>query len=119
MAITSEVAGWKDTPAADLDIGHPGGRVLQENDRVRIWETVLEPGEELPLHRHDLDFINISLAGDRIAGYIHPEARSMFTEDLEGDVVPGSVLFVQRGGIEIAKNTGKEQYRAILIELKD
>jgi hypothetical protein len=29
-----------------------GTRLLLENDAVRVWEIVLEPGQRLPLHRH-------------------------------------------------------------------
>jgi len=30
-------------------------RLLFENDRVKIWERVLEPGADGVLQRHDLD----------------------------------------------------------------
>jgi hypothetical protein len=33
--------------------------------------------------------------------------------------VPGAVVYIERGGIETAKNVGKEPYREIIIELKD
>ena len=36
-----------------------------------------------------------------------------------GDVAPGNVIFIERGGIETAKNTGQRRYREILVELKD
>jgi quercetin dioxygenase-like cupin family protein len=33
-----------------------GTRMLFENDRVRVWEIVLEPGERAPFHRHEGDY---------------------------------------------------------------
>jgi quercetin dioxygenase-like cupin family protein len=29
-----------------------GTRLLYENERIRVWDITLEPGEVLPLHRH-------------------------------------------------------------------
>jgi hypothetical protein len=119
MPTTTSTADWRTTPTSELDLGPVCTRVLEENDRVRIWEMALEPGEELALHKHDLDFININVKGDRLAGYVHSEAEGVFTQDVDVEVVPGKVYYVPRGGIEIAKNTGTEPYYAILIELKD
>ena len=45
--------------ADDRVFGGIASRVLMENDRVRIWEMRLKPGEESDLHRHDLDYIMI------------------------------------------------------------
>ena len=36
-------------------LGGVGGSVLWEDERVKIWELVLEPGEASALHRHDHD----------------------------------------------------------------
>ena len=33
-----------------------GTRLLLENERVRVWEIRLEPGERAPFHRHDLPY---------------------------------------------------------------
>lgn len=33
-----------------------GTKLLFENDRVRVWEIVLEPGERAPFHRHEGDY---------------------------------------------------------------
>ena len=42
--------------AAELEAGaaneQVGTRLLLENDRVRVWEVRLEPGERIPLHAH-------------------------------------------------------------------
>ena len=48
-------------------LGTIGTRMLFENDRVRVWEVRLAPGEEGAVHRHELDHLLIQVAGDRIA----------------------------------------------------
>ncbi|WP_255794702.1 hypothetical protein [Mycobacteroides abscessus] len=36
--------------------GHVGSRLLSQNDRVRVWEIRLAPGERWHAHRHVLDY---------------------------------------------------------------
>jgi quercetin dioxygenase-like cupin family protein len=43
--------------------GPPGTSLLFENERTRIWEVVLEPGERLVMHRHDLPYVVITVEG--------------------------------------------------------
>ncbi|HXY94180.1 MAG TPA: cupin [Acidimicrobiia bacterium] len=100
-------------------LGPIGTEVVFENDRVRIWEMRLEPGESSAVHRHDLDYMLVLLDGDKIAAEPEPDTQGAFDEYLEADVVPGSVVYIERGGVETAKNVGQLPYREIIIELKD
>jgi beta-alanine degradation protein BauB len=102
----------------DRSFGGVGSKMLFENDRVRVWELTLQPGEESPVHRHDHDHLLIQVAGDRIAVVPEPDTQSRFKDYLEADVRPGEVAFVRRGGIETARNVGSEPYREIIVELK-
>ena len=99
-------------------LGGVGTKVLFENDRVRIWEMDLAPGEESAIHEHELDYILVQLAGDRIAGVPEPDTKGYYGEYVEGDVEPGQVFYIEKGGIETARNIGQERYHEILIELK-
>ena len=99
--------------------GGVGNKLVYENDRVRVWELRLEPGQESPVHKHDLDHILIQIAGDKIALAPEPDTASRYKDYLEADVVPGEVAFVRRGGIEVARNIGAQQYREIIVELKE
>ena len=101
------------------ELGGVGTGVLFENDRVRIWELRLGPGEKSDVHQHELDHILVLVSGDRIA--VEPEADTggPYKQFLEAEVVPGSAVYVPRGGIETAVNTGAEPYVEIIIELKD
>jgi hypothetical protein len=100
-------------------LGPIGTEVVFENDRVRVWEMRLEPGESSAVHRHELDYMLVLLEGDKIAAEPEPDTQGAFDEYLEADVVPGSVVYLNRGGVETATNVGKEPYREIIIELKD
>ena len=100
-------------------LGEIATRVLFENERVRIWEMRMPPGETGPAHRHDLDHLLIQISGDRMAVLPEPDSQGPYREYLEAQVVPGQSIFVRRGGVERAKNIGREAYHEILIELKD
>ena len=94
-------------------------RLLFENERVKNWEMILEPGEDGALHRHELDHILVQISGDRMAVVPEPESKSVYNEYLEADVVPGQYFYIERGGVEVARNVGRERYHEILVELKD
>ncbi len=102
----------------DRVLGPIGTNVIYEDDRVRVWRLKLAPGEDSPVHRHDLDHLLIQVRGDRVAVVPEPDTAGPYTEVLEADVLPGVVTFVPRGGIEIASNVGTEPYLEIIIELK-
>ncbi len=99
-------------------LGNVGTRVVLENDRVRVWELDLEPGAKSDVHRHDLDYLMVQIAGDRIAAVPEPDSGGKYTRYIEADVEPGIVSYIARGGIETAVNVGTRRYREILIELK-
>jgi beta-alanine degradation protein BauB len=100
--------------------GNIASKVLMENDKVRVWEMRLGPGEKSDLHRHELDYIMIQISGDKMAADFEPDSGGEWAglEYVEGDVSPGNVLFAQAGGIETAVNIGKEEFYEIVVELK-
>ena len=100
-------------------LGPMGDKIIFENDRVRIWELVIPPGGDSNMHVHDLDYILVQLDGDRVAAVPEPDTKSPYNEYMEADVVPGQVIYIERGGVEIARNVGKVPYSEIIIELKD
>jgi hypothetical protein len=100
-------------------LGPMGDRIVFENDRVRIWELNLPPGVDSNIHQHDLDYILVILGGDRVAAVQEPDTASSLPPYFEADVVPGQAVFVERGGVETARNVGREPYSEIIIELKD
>jgi hypothetical protein len=88
-----------------------GTEVLFENDRVRVWEMVLQPGETCAPHRHHHDDV-----------IIYPDTATMRTEDgavLQVD--PGLVAcrLVGRTGMppHTITNVGAAPARHYIIEL--
>ena len=61
-------------------LGDVATRLLFENERVKIWEMRLAPGEEGPLHRHERDHILVQIGGDRMAVVPHPTTKSPYSE---------------------------------------
>jgi predicted metal-dependent enzyme (double-stranded beta helix superfamily) len=100
-------------------MGDVGTKLLIEDERVRVWEVRLAPGEQGDVHCHRLDHLLVQVAGDRIAVVPEPDSEGPFREYFEADVVPGAVVPVRRGGVERARNVGAEDYVEIVIELKD
>jgi len=100
-------------------LGDIANRVIFENERVRIWEMRMPPGESGPPHRHALDHILVQISGDRMAVVPEADTQGPYREYLEAEVASGQVFFVGRGGVEVARNVGMQEYHEILIELKD
>ena len=97
-------------------LGGVGTRVLFEDEKVRIWEMRLEPGEASDLHRHDCDYYLCMLEGDLIAG-IPP--KSSGKEPYVAKLPKGGVtVSVPKGDTEWAVNVGKETFYEIMVELK-
>ena len=99
-------------------LGGIATRVLLENDRVKIWEMDLAPGEESDIHEHTMDYILVVLEGDKIAGVPQDDSAGLYNQYVEVDVNPGDYFWIEKGGIETARNIGKKRYREIAIELK-
>ena len=47
------------------------------------------------------------------------QAFDDYRDYLEVKVVPGTAVFVPRGGVETARNVGQQPYREVIVELKD
>jgi hypothetical protein len=96
-----------------------GTRLLHEDERLKIWELSLEPGEQTAPHEHLLDHVIVILEGDRIAAVPHARSTGRSADYIEAEVQPGAWYVQKKGGLEAARNVGKARYREILIELKD
>ena len=95
------------------ELGNVATRLLLENERVKVWEMRLEPGESSDLHRHTLDYLLYILEGTSI------DADRPDGESSRFPVEPGQLFFVPRGGTERAVNRSGTRFRELLVELKD
>jgi hypothetical protein len=98
-------------------LGDVADTVLFEDDAVRIWSLVLEPGQGSDLHRHDLDYYLCISHGDRIAGLM-PQGDTSASYVVELPEA-GNTIGIKKGATEWAVNVGKLTYREILVELKN
>jgi quercetin dioxygenase-like cupin family protein len=102
-------------PRAPAEPSHQvGTRVLFENDRVRVWEMVLRPGEESTRHVHESDYLFVYLSHSKI---------QLMTDDGPPETSeqrPGFVQYtdVGQGIVHAVKNVGDSEHREILVELK-
>jgi quercetin dioxygenase-like cupin family protein len=99
--------------AMEEKFGDVATRLLLENDRVKVWEMRLEPGEASDLHRHGVDYLLYILEGTTIDAD-RPDGSST-----RYPVTPGQLIFVPRGGVERAVNRSTGRFHELLIELKD
>src|SRR5207247_2009428 len=93
-------------------LGNVATRLLFENERVKVWEMRLEPGESSDLHRHTLDYLLYILEGTSI------DADRPDGESLRFPVEPGHLFFVPRGGPDRAANRSGTRCRALAGALK-
>ena len=101
------------------ELGPIATEVIFENERVRVWQLRLKPGERSAVHEHTLDNVLIQISGGRIAAEPEPDSGGEYNEYIEADVNPGDVVFVGRGGVETAVNKGTTDYLEVIVELKD
>lgn len=99
-------------PKSD-ELGDVATQLLFENERVKVWEMTLAPGEASALHRHDLEYFFVVLEGESI------DADFSDGRSVQIPVEKGRVIFVPPGNTETAVNRSTVPYREILVELKD
>jgi beta-alanine degradation protein BauB len=94
-----------------------GSRLLFENDRVRVWDVALEPGETLEPHIHRLDYVILVESGGllRMTDPDHPgnDRDIAFRDDQVEFRVVGD------GKVDhLLTNIGTKRHRNYVIELK-
>src|SRR3954468_9826145 len=57
------------TMADDAASNPVGSKVLFEDDNVRVWEADVAPGDTLPIHFHDLDYVTVALTEGDVEVY--------------------------------------------------
>jgi mannose-6-phosphate isomerase-like protein (cupin superfamily) len=94
-------------------LGEVGNTVLFENDHVKVWEMLLEPGEASDFHRHEFEYFFVVIEGESI------DADFAGGKSIRIPVEKGKVIYVPPGNSETAVNRSGVRYREILVELKD
>ena len=109
--ITQRIEAFREAHKDDA-LGGVASQVIFEDERVRIWEMSLEPGEGSALHHHEHDYYLAILSGDLIAG--------VGKDDFHVFRIPegGNTVGVSHGSTEWAYNVGNTTYSEVLFELK-
>ncbi|MGE4607052.1 MAG: cupin domain-containing protein [Myxococcota bacterium] len=105
------------TSGRNPSLGDVATKLLFENDHVKVWEMVLEPGGASDLHRHEYEYFFVVIEGESIDA-------DFFDGNTDGKsiripVERGRVIYVPPGNTETAVNRSNVTYREVLVELKD
>jgi beta-alanine degradation protein BauB len=92
-----------------------GTRLLFENDRVRVWDLCLAPGDSTSLHRHSADFFYVVIGDGTLQTVYEDGSREEPRDMLDGDV---RFREVNGESVHAALNCGSTPWRNIVIELK-
>jgi len=93
-----------------------GTKLLFENDRVRVWDLCLPPGQGSGLHRHENDYLYVVI-GDGVLQRVDPDGSRAEPKAMRD----GQVVFREVGDdcVHEAVNAGEAMWRNIVVELKD
>ena len=96
-----------------------------DNDKIAVWEMVLEPGESTGIHTHSHDYVLYVIEGST-AEVTDKEGNSLGKLEMKA----GDTMFLRLEGQELiagdlrfpathnARNVGRTRYREILVETK-
>ncbi len=94
-----------------------GTRLLCENEMVRVWETIIGPGQRCRFHKHLTNYM----------WFIH-EPAEMRVRSTDGETrfyshVAGELTFIQVGAepelVHDLTNVDDHEFRATLVEFKN
>jgi hypothetical protein len=105
----------RSTAGSTAELPGDPGTLLFENDRIRVWELIMQPGEVCNWHVHAYDHLLVVIDGARI------EARKSDGRAGVRDIEDNTVLFIPASPVaEIARNSSPNRtLRELIIDLKD
>jgi hypothetical protein len=95
-----------------------GTRIMFENDRVRVWDLALEPGESLEKHIHRLDYFFIVESGGLIR-FADPDNPAAYRDvQFQDDQVTFPHVPPEGKVDNRLTNIGTKRHRNYVVELK-
>jgi quercetin dioxygenase-like cupin family protein len=88
-----------------------GTKLIFENERVRVWEFTLQPGEAIGAHKHELDYFFYPIEGATLE-VTRASGATRITLNT------GEIYFRKGGDTHAAANVDDHRYHEILVELK-
>lgn len=86
--------------------------MLRQTDKLAVWQTTLQPGDSLAEFDHKVGYVIVVLDGDHIT------VQEQGEEPRVMEVFPGEVLVGGPSPFHSVANSGKQEYREIMVELK-
>ena len=99
-------------PRGNEPLGEIATDVIFENDRVKIWNLIVEPGQSSDWHLHGRDYITCTLEGDHLTLELDGEASQQRQTNV------GDWQWHGDHSIHRVVNNSDTRYKNILIELK-
>ncbi len=93
-----------------MEYGDVGTEILWEDDSVRAWDLVLEPGQSSDWHRHENPYVFVVTRAGRLKTEYEDGTVSV-TDFALGDVVRG-----HRGSVHRVTNVGDALYSNSIVE---
>ena len=111
---------WQWPDALDGPIAAAGNhRVLFENDRVRVLETIIRNGEKTAIHTHRAPQVMDVVSGSSFVRRDPDGAVMVDTRVLDPPFVMPPVLWSDFTPSHTIENTGPDDFIVIGVELKD
>ena len=105
-----------------------GTKVVFEDDKIKVWELNLEPGERTAVPTHEMDYVFYVIDGSSLEIFDGDNQSIGTFEYKDGDVLPlrlegGALVVVGNESLRVpathsARNAGDTPYREILVEKK-
>jgi len=105
-----------------------GSKVVFEDEKIKVWEFNLEPGERTPVHTHEMEYIFYVIGGSTLEVFDANDNQLPSLELEDGDVVAlriedGDLIVIGDESVRVpvthsARNAGTTLYREILVEKK-
>jgi hypothetical protein len=99
-------------PRGDEPLGDIVSVVLFENDRFKIWNPIVDPGEASACHLHERDYVTVVVEG----GGLTDEYDDGTTE--RGSAAVGVLTHHGEHRLHRVVNNTATQYKNVLVELK-
>jgi hypothetical protein len=117
----TDVADARSSVAFDGPIAAPEHhKVIFENDRVRVVDFRVKPGDTVPLHTHRWPTVNYVIALSEFLSFDRNGNLKLDSRDGEAPQREGSVFYLPAfPPLHSVENIGNGEMRGIAVELKD
>ena len=94
-------------------LGDIASEVIFENDRVKIWNLIVEPGDASDWHLHERDYVTVVVEGEGLT-VEYDDGTSEYSHS-----GPGTWRYHGDHKIHRVVNGSGARYVNVLVELKD